>query len=311
MYARRAADPSYRVLDVGGLADPWSWPVANSVLDFTDPFANFPPNITAYKGDITRAAGWASVLSEVAKKGKFDFVICTHTLEDLHDPQMVVDMLPLVAKAGAIAVPSRFLELSKVVAESTMKELNYTGSDSHQGYAFRGYFHHFWVFTVSQSQLIAVPKSNLVEDPYFDGTTDGDLSHNFGELQIFWSGPSVPVRLFNNGYDDLQAYANLPTEGFYSDHIGGLHAIRETIADDDLSIFSGLLASVDVQVGSAGIKKLRLYDDEDPASQVRRFCSTYEYPSCDALHEEILKYIGVLEKQRVPFKKIDIAELTK
>ena len=91
----------------------------------------------------------------------------------------------------------------------------------------------------------------------------------------------------------------------------GLHAIRETISDDDLSIFSGLLASVDVQVGPAGIKKLRLYDNEDPASQVRKFCSTHEYANCETLHEDILKHIGILERERVPFKKVDVAELTK
>ena len=202
-------------------------------------------------------AGWSSVLSEVAKNGKYDFVICTHTLEDLHDPQLVVDMLPLVAKAGAIAVPSRFKELSRGVSELTLKTLNYTGSDSWLGFPFRGFYHHFWVYSVSHSQLVALPKSNLFEDPYFDNTTDFDLSHNFGEIQMFWSGSVVPVRLFNHGYDELQTAVNLPTQGFYADHIAGLHAIREAIDDDDLAIFSGLLASVDVQVRSNGVKKLR------------------------------------------------------
>lgn len=106
-------------------------------------------------------------MSYVSEHGKFDFVICTHTLEDLIDPRLVFENLPRVAKAGRIVVPSRFLELDRGVATHASKVLGYDASNGLGG-RFRGFFHHFWVFTVSKGQIIGVPKSPVIEESFYD-----------------------------------------------------------------------------------------------------------------------------------------------
>lgn len=309
IYKQRDLNPNFKVLDVGGLADSWSWSVSNVVLDFTSKPSTFPSNITTFKGDITRSSGWSSILEYVKKEGKFDYVICTHTIEDLLDPQIVLDHLPLVAKGGGIAVPSRFLELSRLVSGPSYETV-FNEHDEIPRYDFRGFFHHAWVFTVNMGVLTGVPKSNLLEDPYFDEEDEIDLAHNFGELQITWEGDEVPIKIFNKGFDELQTFVNLPTEGFYSDHLAGLHALRELFDDDDLSIMTGLLASIEVKVapgeGKSGVKKLRIKDDQPVVDQVTAFCKVYTAVDCEILLEDVKKYLKVMSESNVPWKKMEV-----
>lgn len=60
---------------------------------------------------------------------QFDFVICSHTLEDIRDPIAVCAELNRVAKAGYIELPSRLVESTKGVERPF----------------FCGYYHHRWL----------------------------------------------------------------------------------------------------------------------------------------------------------------------
>ena len=62
----------------------------------------------------------------------FDFVICSHTLEDIRDPIHVCSEINRVGKAGYIEVPSRLLE--SIIGLESPK--------------FTGYYHHRWLVTV-------------------------------------------------------------------------------------------------------------------------------------------------------------------
>lgn len=102
------------VLDVGGWAVPF--PRADWVLDLG---AYETRGAWGYDGDRAQerfgAESW--VVRDICAHepwpfpdGRFDFAICSHTLEDVRDPVWVCAELQRVAKAGYIEVPSRLEE---------------------------------------------------------------------------------------------------------------------------------------------------------------------------------------------------------
>lgn len=130
------------------------------------------------------------------------------------------------------------------------------------------------------------------------------MKHNFGEISLTWEGnvethETFPIRLFNQGFDQLQEFVNLPTEGFYSDHLAGLHAYRELFQDDDLNILYGLLASIDVRVNKIGSKKLRIYDDAKVSDQVKKFCDEYNVVDCEGLASFTAKYLQEMDNGKL------------
>ena len=66
-----------------------------------------------------------------------DFVVCSHTLEDIRDPIHVCREMNRVAKRGYIEVPSRRMES--------------IWSLEHKGYP--GYYHHHWLVEVDGDQI--------------------------------------------------------------------------------------------------------------------------------------------------------------
>jgi len=98
---------SFTVIDVGGGADKWSHDLIDAVVDFLPAPPDFPATIQRFVGDMTQSHVWDAVLAYTSIHGKFDYVICTHTIEDLVDPRRVVEGLPRIARGGHVAVPSR------------------------------------------------------------------------------------------------------------------------------------------------------------------------------------------------------------
>lgn len=114
-----------RVLDVGGWADPF--PRADYVLDLfsyetrslTYHGIDRLPDSVLYPGprpgERFRKETW--VVHDICSSRPFpfpdkffDFVICSHTLEDLRDPVRVCEELVRVGRAGYLETPSRIVE---------------------------------------------------------------------------------------------------------------------------------------------------------------------------------------------------------
>ncbi len=68
---------------------------------------------------------------------RFDFVTCSHLLEDIRDPIWVCSELQRVGKAGYIEVPSRYIEQSKGIENPR----------------HCGFYHHRWLITLEGDQL--------------------------------------------------------------------------------------------------------------------------------------------------------------
>lgn len=120
---KKKSQPAYRVLDVGGYEMAWAGAYVDAYLDIQG---------GTYQGDICYQATWDQFSDK-----EWDFVVCTHTLEDLRNPVIVLDNILRVAKAGFIAVPHKHSELSNIAEQRW----------------WVGYCHHRWVFTFANDVL--------------------------------------------------------------------------------------------------------------------------------------------------------------
>ena len=163
-----------RVLDIGGSRTQIEFgdKYITHILDLTKSEQTEQIEKVYFIGDCCYPDVWDSVLKDVNENGKFDFVICTHTLEDLALPGMAVRMMPLVSKAGYIAVPSKY-------AECIFREGEYCG-----------YWHHRWIYDIKENgKILGIPKSPLLSScqafaGLFNCTREVHLSRE--ELQFFW-----------------------------------------------------------------------------------------------------------------------------
>lgn len=161
---QKAACPDFSVLDIGAAARPWAADVLTATFDLGEctaaPFH--------FKGNLNKRSDWVPLLQHVAAHGKFSYTVCTHTLEDLAYPMLALEMLPLVSEAGFIAVPSKYLELSRPEGP------------------WRGYIHHRWIFCLKDGEVIMVPKVPIIEYLQYPNEESWNKSADVKEVQIFW-----------------------------------------------------------------------------------------------------------------------------
>ncbi len=134
--------PGDQVLDVGG----WHAPLnrSNAIIDIM-------PYDTRNRGGAILKDVWPEeqftaetfIQQDICKKPwpfrdkQFDFVVCSHTLEDLRDPIQVCEEIVRVGKAGYIEVPSRLVESTKGVERPF----------------YCGYYHHRWMCELDRGKL--------------------------------------------------------------------------------------------------------------------------------------------------------------
>jgi hypothetical protein len=158
-----------RVIDVGASGNSWAKQHLSHWVDVNP--GDEGGGVRGFVGNINFPDVWREVLEDVASNGKYDFAVCTHTLEDICNPAFVVQMLSKISNQGFIAVPSKFQELSRGVENS-----------------WRGYMHHRWIFNQEGDAVIAYPKLNFVE---FLGPLDNVAAMSSAanaELQWWWRG---------------------------------------------------------------------------------------------------------------------------
>jgi hypothetical protein len=176
--ARKQNDPSFTVIDVGGSMGGWSADCVDAIMDFNKPIV--PTSVHVFPANLNKQDDWQGVLEYVAKNGKFSYAICSHTLEDIANPTLTMDMLPRIASAGYIAVPSKYRELAKF-------EGNY-----------RGYIHHRWIYDMQDGRFTGFPKLSFIEYET-DLHALADRSPARGELSFCWKD-SFDYQIINNDY---------------------------------------------------------------------------------------------------------------
>lgn len=186
-----------RVLDVGGSLYPWAREFVTHYLDINNQHKVCGPEFHCLQflsseyieGDICRQETW-DMMKEYEP---FDFVICSQTLEDIRDPTVALRNLPKIAKQGFITVPSKYRELSFVEIRNVDIQNEWQLKSP-----YRGYFHHRWIFTISDGKLYLFPKLNFVEHMQgLENVLDHGDMHE--ELGFFWEN-TIPFGIVNDDY---------------------------------------------------------------------------------------------------------------
>jgi hypothetical protein len=168
-----------RVIDIGASGYGWSSPFITHYADINQ---HPNSNLISFLGNICSYELWSKILDDVDKNGKYDFAICTHTLEDICNPGLVCELLPKIANGGYIAVPSKFKEMTR-----------------HEGSYF-GWIHHRWIFNKEGNRFVAYPKLPFVE--YTDIASrifQGRDIEQTSDLSFFWSD-SFEMEIANDDY---------------------------------------------------------------------------------------------------------------
>ncbi len=166
------------VLDVGGGASPFAR--ADWVLDLMaygdrglygpppDPAAERFGEDTWVQRDMCGRERWPF------HDNQFDFVVCSHTLEDIRDPLLVCEELTRVARAGYIEVPSRLEEQSFGVHGPWV-----------------GWSHHRWLIDIDGDTITFVHKPHVLHaraSDHFPAGFHATLSDQQRVLQLWWEG---------------------------------------------------------------------------------------------------------------------------
>lgn len=188
---QREDNPDFKVIDIGAPADytNWSYNLIDYAVDLND-FSH--ERIKSFKINLNFETQWEEIFEYVEKNGKFDFCICSHTLEDLALPSVTLKNMPKIAKEGYISVPSRFVELKRVMNQPWL-----------------GYLHHRWIFTFINGIFTGFPKLNFIESfPIFEKSASDD--EGLYDLSFFWKD-DIKFHIINNDYlgpstEDVMGY---------------------------------------------------------------------------------------------------------
>jgi hypothetical protein len=169
-------EKGYKTIDVGASAMYWSYPECKFVADS---LVISKEGTTFFNINLENKNTWNELLSYVEKNGKFDFSICSHTLEDVFNPLELINLLKLISVSGFVAIPSKYDEFSFLYQNT-----------------YRGNAHHKQFFDVVDDTLVVYPKFSWTER---DERSDEILKYNKGnELSLFWEN-DIPVKIFGEG----------------------------------------------------------------------------------------------------------------
>lgn len=173
----RELNKEYKVIDIGTSINSW----CISEIDASVDIADFNAGKMHFKGNINYFEVWEDIIKYTEENGKFDFSICTHTLEDISNPGLVSKMLSRISKSGFISFPSKYVECGRWYETK-----------------FRGWIHHRWIFNYENNNIVAYPKLPFTE--YLDYLNQIiKPNEDVHELSFFWED-SCNIQIVNDDY---------------------------------------------------------------------------------------------------------------
>jgi hypothetical protein len=170
-------DNNYTSIDIGATARYWSYPECKHVADSYEPYGY--DDINYFYVNIEDKNTWKDIFNYVEKNGKFDFSICSHTLEDVFNPIELIEFLQKISKKGYIAVPSKFNEFTKLFSNK-----------------YRGDAHHKQFFDFNDGKIVIYPKFSWIE---VDERSNKILENYVAnEITFLWD-TDIPVKVFGDG----------------------------------------------------------------------------------------------------------------
>jgi hypothetical protein len=143
--------PGDRVLDIGGWGRPFNR--ADFVMD-AEPYETRLTS-RAQGGPRERFTKATWIQRDLCDHTPYpfadkeiDFVVCSHTLEDIRDPLWVCAEMVRIARRGYVEVPSRLVETCR-------------GVESRH---FAGYSHHRWLIDITECTMTFLPKAHCIHE---------------------------------------------------------------------------------------------------------------------------------------------------
>lgn len=232
--ARKAQSPDFRVLLIGG--GPAGWP--GDLCDATLGGAG------TFPGDLSDPDAYRAILAHVARHGRFDYCVAPHVLQTLARPSVLLERLPLIAEAGWITTPSRYLETLKPEG------------------AHRGYAHHRWAADHAGAILALAPKTPLIEHLTFPGEAVWAQAPERFELQVGWRGGLAFEIVGGEGALPPRDQALAMLGRFYEGVSGDAPpAAVEAPADVDGALAQAIAMARDAGSGMHPLGRLKYYHD--------------------------------------------------
>lgn len=175
----------YEVIDVGASLNSWCDSQVSAIVDII----KHDSNKLQFIGNINQFDVWENILDYVKYNEKFDFSICTHTLEDISNPVLVANMLSKISKSGFVSFPSKYFECAR-----------------NNSMPFRGWMHHRWIFNYEKDRIVGYPKLPVSEYvDYLNKFSEDKLNSNFEELSFFWD-ENCNLQIVNDDYFPSESY---------------------------------------------------------------------------------------------------------
>jgi Methyltransferase domain len=209
------------VLDVGGAMKPFNradWIMDALPYEERGALGNIGGDSECFSGETWVRRDFCDREPWPFADKQLDFVICSHTLEDVRDPIWMCSEMNRIAKAGYIEVPSRLEE---------------------QSYGFQGpwtgWSHHRWLIDIDDTGVTFVHKSAVVErdDSHFAPGFRDTLSAEDRVSSLWWDDSfGYRERLF---WDPMEFDAwlrepllarELPGRSGGRSRLGGLRLLR-------------------------------------------------------------------------------------
>jgi SAM-dependent methyltransferase len=203
---RDLAMEAERVLDVGGWYQPFN--LATHVVDLY-PYETRRRHEALDPEDDERftAATWLSadvcVGSWPYPDKFFDFVVCSHLLEDVRDPLVVCREINRVGRAGYVETPSR---LREIFAKDRLPRLRLARGQVPE----IGFYHHRWFVEADGTHLKFTAKTATLPERRRHYLTRADVGRKLTEaesgLGLFWEGGFTFAEVFTDARDDYPEY---------------------------------------------------------------------------------------------------------
>ena len=168
-------DNKFIAIDIGAGMDYWTHPECMYTADILIPTKQ---NTKHFSINLHNEYTFSELLEYVKINGKFDFSVCSHTLEDLFNPILVINLLQSISRRGTIAVPSKYNEFSRLFNNKYM-----------------GNAHHKQIIDVIDNVLTIFPKFSFIET--LDGSKKIRDQNKGFDLILFWEY-EIPCKIFGN-----------------------------------------------------------------------------------------------------------------
>jgi SAM-dependent methyltransferase len=203
---REVAAAAERVLDVGGWYQPFN--LATHVVDLC-PYETRRKHEALEPEDNERFSAATWLVADVCAgpwpypDRFFDFVVCSHLLEDVRDPLAVCREINRVGRAGYIETPSR---LREIFAKGRLPRLRLVRGRMPE----IGFYHHRWFVEADGTHLKFTAKTAALPEDRRHYLTRGDVGRKLTEaesgLGLFWDGGFTFEELFTDARDDYPDY---------------------------------------------------------------------------------------------------------